>query len=125
MNKLWVRMQHQIVGREKEKREKERKDLSTLVGKNLQRLSQVEVDIETYKRDILPRILEQIVQCGDRIAQQYLMEIVIQVSMSRVTSSMSTIITIYYEGLPWRIPLANVGPLVDHLRPTQLRSTCT
>lgn len=79
MNKLWVRMQHQIVGREKEKREKERKDLSTLVGKNLQRLSQVEVDIETYKRDILPRILEQIVQCGDRIAQQYLMEIVIQV----------------------------------------------
>lgn len=79
MNKLWVRMQHQIVGREKEKREKERKDLSTLVGKNLQRLSQVEVDIETYKRDVLPRILEQIVQCGDRIAQQYLMEIVIQV----------------------------------------------
>jgi vacuolar protein sorting-associated protein 35 len=78
MNKLWVRMQHQIVGREKEKREKERKDLSTLVGKNLQRLSQVEVDIETYKRDVLPRILEQIVQCGDRIAQQYLMEIVIQ-----------------------------------------------
>eukprot|EP01121_Diplochlamys_sp_Union-15-3_P020211 TRINITY_DN7824_c0_g1_i7.p1 TRINITY_DN7824_c0_g1~~TRINITY_DN7824_c0_g1_i7.p1 ORF type:complete len:515 (-),score=74.11 TRINITY_DN7824_c0_g1_i7:830-2374(-) len=80
MNKLWVRMQHQGPVREREKREQERKELCILVGKNLSRLSQLDgLNITEYKEKVLPKILEQIVQCKDKIAQQYLMEIVIQV----------------------------------------------
>jgi vacuolar protein sorting-associated protein 35 len=80
MNKLWVRLQHQGHSRDREKREAERKDLRILVGTNLVRLSQLDgVDLELYQNNILPAILEQVVQCKDVIAQEYLMEVVIQV----------------------------------------------
>ncbi|TXG59827.1 hypothetical protein EZV62_014400 [Acer yangbiense] len=119
MNKLWVRMQHQVglniygllpalmcynacesfilladpelrlaVGvsglqgpaREKDKREKERSELRDLVGKNLHVLSQIEgVDLDMYKETVLPRVLEQVVNCKDEIAQYYLMDCIIQV----------------------------------------------
>ncbi|KAI0271719.1 vacuolar protein sorting-associated protein 35 [Gloeopeniophorella convolvens] len=80
MNKLWVRLQHQGHSRDREKRELERKDLRILVGTNLVRLSQLDgVDLQLYQNDILPAILEQVVQCKDVIAQEYLMEVVIQV----------------------------------------------
>lgn len=80
MNKLWVRMQHQGPVREKEKREKERSELRDLVGKNLHVLSQIEgVDLELYKETVLPRVLEQVVNCKDEIAQYYLMDCIIQV----------------------------------------------
>jgi hypothetical protein len=80
MNKLWVRLQHQGHSRDREKREMERKELRILVGTNLVRLSQLEgVDLEMYRRTILPSILEQVVNCKDVIAQEYLMEVVIQV----------------------------------------------
>ncbi|KAK0395806.1 hypothetical protein QR680_001438 [Steinernema hermaphroditum] len=80
MNKLWVRMQHQGPSREKEKREKERMELRILVGTNLVRLSQLQnVDVELYRKTILPGILEQSVSCKDPISQEYLMECIIQV----------------------------------------------
>lgn len=80
MNKLWVRLQHQGHSREREKREMERRDLRILVGTNLVRLSQLDgVDVGMYQRTILPAILEQVVNCKDVIAQEYLMEVVIQV----------------------------------------------
>eukprot|EP01090_Pellita_catalonica_P016960 TRINITY_DN5017_c0_g1_i2.p1 TRINITY_DN5017_c0_g1~~TRINITY_DN5017_c0_g1_i2.p1 ORF type:complete len:830 (-),score=162.17 TRINITY_DN5017_c0_g1_i2:86-2392(-) len=80
MNKLWVRMQRQGFGKNKSKREEERKELRLLVGKNLARLSQLEgVDVELYKHTVLPKIMDQIINCEDKIAQQYLMEIIIQV----------------------------------------------
>ncbi|EPQ61153.1 vacuolar protein sorting-associated protein 35 [Gloeophyllum trabeum ATCC 11539] len=80
MNKLWVRLQHQGHSRDREKREMERKELRILVGTNLVRLSQLDgVDLEMYQKTILPSILEQIVVCKDVIAQEYLMEVVIQV----------------------------------------------
>ncbi|KAM7252949.1 hypothetical protein ACFE04_025567 [Oxalis oulophora] len=80
MNKLWVRMQHQGLAREKEKREKERSELRDLVGKNLHVLGQIEgVDLDLYKEVVLPRILEQVVNCKDEIAQFYLMDCLIQV----------------------------------------------
>ncbi|KAG8220725.1 vacuolar protein sorting-associated protein 35 [Butyriboletus roseoflavus] len=80
MNKLWVRLQHQGHSRDREKREMERRDLRILVGTNLVRLSQLDgVDLEMYQTDILPAILEQVVNCKDVIAQEYLMEVVIQV----------------------------------------------
>ncbi|KAF9261927.1 vacuolar protein sorting-associated protein 35 [Marasmius fiardii PR-910] len=80
MNKLWVRLQHQGHSRDREKREMERRELRILVGTNLVRLSQLDgVDLEMYQRIILPSILEQVVSCKDVIAQEYLMEVVIQV----------------------------------------------
>ncbi|KAF6170729.1 hypothetical protein GIB67_015681 [Kingdonia uniflora] len=83
MNKLWVRMQHQGPAREKEKREKERSELRDLVisvGKNLHVLSQIEgVDLDMYRETVLPRILEQVVNCKDELAQYYLMDCIIQV----------------------------------------------
>ena len=80
MNKLWVRLQHQGHSRERERREMERKDLRILVGTNLVRLSQLEgVDLDMYTQTILPSVLEQVVNCKDVIAQEYLMEVVIQV----------------------------------------------
>lgn len=80
MNKLWVRMQHQGPSREKEKREKERNELRDLVGKNLHVLSQLEgVDLGIYRDTVLPRILEQVVNCKDELAQCYLMDCIIQV----------------------------------------------
>jgi hypothetical protein len=52
MNKLWVRMQHQGAVRDKQRREKERRNLRQLVGTNLVRLSEMEgVDLATYKEN--------------------------------------------------------------------------
>ena len=80
MNKLWVRLQHQGHSRDREKREMERRELRILVGTNLVRLSQLDgVDLDMYQRIILPSVLEQVVSCKDVIAQEYLMEVVIQV----------------------------------------------
>ncbi|KAH0604343.1 uncharacterized protein H6S33_006720 [Morchella sextelata] len=78
MNKLWVRLQHQGHSRERDKRIQERKELQLLVGSNLVRLSQL-VDLETYKNIILAPLLEQVVQCRDVLAQEYLLEVITQV----------------------------------------------
>uniref|UniRef100_H2ZLG3 Vacuolar protein sorting-associated protein 35 n=1 Tax=Ciona savignyi TaxID=51511 RepID=H2ZLG3_CIOSA len=80
MNKLWVRMQHLGHSRERERRERERQELRILVGTNLVRLSQLEaVDVNSYRKIVLNGILEQAVNCRDAIAQEYLMECIIQV----------------------------------------------
>lgn len=80
MNKLWVRMQHQGHSREKHNREREREELKILVGTNLERLSHLEsVTMDKYQKTVLPGILEQVVSCKDAIAQEYLMECIIQV----------------------------------------------
>lgn len=51
-----------------------------LVGTNLVRLSQLEsINVELYSEVVLPKILEQVVNCNDEIAQEYLMECIIQV----------------------------------------------
>ena len=93
MNKLWVRLQHQGHSRDREKREIERKELRILVGTNLVRLSQLDgVDFDMYEKNILPSILEQVVNCKDVIAQEYLMEVVIQ-----VRSPLLTILTLDVE----------------------------
>lgn len=78
MNKLWVRLQHQGHSREREQRIRERKELQLLVGSNIVRLSQL-VDLETYKNGILAPLLEQVVQCRDVLAQEYLLEVITQV----------------------------------------------
>mmetsp|Transcript_19670 Transcript_19670/g.32780 ORF Transcript_19670/g.32780 Transcript_19670/m.32780 type:complete len:771 (+) Transcript_19670:13-2325(+) len=80
MNKLWVRMQHQGAVSDRKKREKERLELKILVGTNLLRLSQLEgVTLDLYSTSVLPQVLEQVVNCKDSIAQQYLVECITQV----------------------------------------------
>jgi vacuolar protein sorting-associated protein 35 len=82
MNRLWVRMQRQGSSKAKrrKRREKERQQLRILVGTNLVRLSQLEgVDLGCYTETVLPRVLEEVANCKDHIAQQYLMDCVIQV----------------------------------------------
>lgn len=78
MNKLWVRLQHQGHSREREQRIRERRELQLLVGSNIVRLSQL-VDLPTYKTSILSPLLEQVVQCRDVLAQEYLLEVITQV----------------------------------------------
>ncbi|KAL2164839.1 hypothetical protein VTH06DRAFT_135 [Thermothelomyces fergusii] len=78
MNKLWVRLQHQGHSREREQRTQERRELQLLVGSNIVRLSQL-VDLQTYKDGILAPLLEQVVQCRDVLAQEYLLEVITQV----------------------------------------------
>ncbi|SPQ20269.1 a1b605e2-fd4e-468a-a518-3d0b3f7cd858 [Thermothielavioides terrestris] len=78
MNKLWVRLQHQGHSRERDLRTQERKELQLLVGSNIVRLSQL-VDLQTYKDGILGPLLEQVVQCRDVLAQEYLLEVITQV----------------------------------------------
>ncbi|KAH8895791.1 vacuolar protein sorting-associated protein 35 [Thozetella sp. PMI_491] len=78
MNKLWVRLQHQGHSRERDQRTQERSELKLLVGSNIDRLSQL-VDLPSYKNGILAPLLEQVVQCRDVLAQEYLLEVITQV----------------------------------------------
>lgn len=80
MNKLWVRLQHQGHSRDREKRTQERKELQIIVGSTLVRMSQLDnLEVNVYRDEILPAVLEQIVKCRDVIAQEYLMDVVTQV----------------------------------------------
>ncbi|GMF10078.1 unnamed protein product [Phytophthora lilii] len=82
-NQLWIRLQHQKIGgsRPLAVREKERMELRLLVGTSLVRLSQMEgVTRSIYTEQVLPRLLDDVVlQCKDSMAQQYLMDCIIQV----------------------------------------------
>ena len=50
------------------------------MGKNLTAVSQLDgLTFHLYCDDVLPRVMEQIIGCRDDIAQQYLMQAVIQV----------------------------------------------
>lgn len=65
---------------ERDKRTAERQELQILVGSNLVRLSQLEgIDKTYYRESILPAILEQVVQCRDILAQEYLLDVITQV----------------------------------------------
>lgn len=85
--------------RDLQRREQERRELRILVGTNLVRLCELEcVNVERYKtvrkyfyqskfqlsyfiQIVLPKIMEQVVSCRDPIAQEYLMECIIQVNI--------------------------------------------
>ena len=81
MNRLWVRMQHlNQANKDKEHRDAERSELRVTVGENIIRLGHLEgMTYEIYKTVVLPKILEIIVICKDPMAQQYLMDCIIQV----------------------------------------------
>jgi vacuolar protein sorting-associated protein 35 len=101
MNKLWVRLQHQGHSREREQRTKERQELQLLVGSNLVRLSQL-VDLENYKK-ILNPLLEQIVQCRDVLAQEYLLEGMFDMQPWKIELTCTSC----HTGLPRRVPPAH------------------
>ena len=76
-------MQGSTRPQERAAREKERQQLADLVGKNLTYVSQLDgLTFERYSSLVLPRVLEQVVGCKDDIAQQYLMQALIQVPWS-------------------------------------------
>ena len=77
---LWVRMDAKSTTASPIKREKERKELRILVGFNLVRLSQLDgIDKNYYQAEILPRILKIVLNFKEPMAQQYLMEVIVQV----------------------------------------------
>jgi len=80
MNRLWVRMQHQGNSKNRTRREKERQDLKVLISFNLVYLSEFEVmNLELYKSSVLEKILDLITNCKDKIAQQYLLDVLVQI----------------------------------------------
>lgn len=88
----------------------ERRELRILVGTNLVRLSQLEgVDLSMYRTLILPSILEQVVSCKDVIAQEYLMEVVIQVCPSQFIKLDPVVLTSSVLGLHRRLPPAHLN----------------
>jgi vacuolar protein sorting-associated protein 35 len=77
---LFSRLKNEGPVKERQKREKERYDLRILIGTNLVRLSQLEgVTLSIYKDVVLPKVIEIVINSNDKIAQQYLMECIIQV----------------------------------------------
>lgn len=78
-NRLWIRLQT-VGNKDKKEREQERLQLRILVGTNLVRLSQLEgLDAHEYESFVLPKILDEVVNCADTISQSYLMDCIIQV----------------------------------------------
>ena len=78
MNRLWGRL-GLGAGKDKQKRELERKELRVTVGENIIRLSSLEgLNIKVYETSVQPKLLEIISQSKDSLAQQYLLDCMIQ-----------------------------------------------
>ena len=83
MARLWRRLSDNTMGEEKMLRERERQDLKILIGENINRLSSLEgLTNVLYKDKILPKLIEIIFEKRenkvDVLAQQYIMECIIQ-----------------------------------------------
>ena len=75
MNRLWIRLGSDVMGAEKVLRDKERNELKILVGESINRLSMLEgLTIELYEKDVLPKLIQIILESNDPMSQQYLME---------------------------------------------------
>ncbi len=69
MNRLWVRLQYLSSNKDKDQREIERNELRVTVGENIIRLSNLNgVTFDIYNQVVLPKILEIVVMCKDRMA---------------------------------------------------------
>ena len=78
MNRLWIRLSTGSIGNERLLREKERNELRILVGENIVRLSSMDgLDLDLYQLEILPKIVEILLESKDQLSQQYLMECII------------------------------------------------
>jgi vacuolar protein sorting-associated protein 35 len=120
MNKLWVRLQHQGHSREREQRTKERQELQQLVGNNLVRLSQL-ADLENYKKILTP-LLEQIVQCRDVLAQEYLLEGIF--TTLRAMGLANNCSPSRHPGVPRRVPPSHPRPIPFRSRTSKSSRKC-
>ncbi|KAJ1610010.1 hypothetical protein OJ253_1348 [Cryptosporidium canis] len=78
--RLWIRLQNHGTLKDKIRRERERHDLRILVGANLVRISHLEgLTQQLYIQEILPKLLNVVLSCEDVLAQQYLLDCIIQV----------------------------------------------
>ena len=84
MTRLWRRLSDNTMGEEKLLRDRERVDLKILIGENINRLSSLEgLTCDLYKDKILPKLIDIIfdkanTNKADPLAQQYIMECIIQ-----------------------------------------------
>ena len=78
MNRLWIRLSAGCSGGEKMMRDKERDELKILIGESMNKLSSLEnLNIDLYEKNVLPKLLNIIVNSKDKLCQQYLMECII------------------------------------------------
>jgi vacuolar protein sorting-associated protein 35 len=78
MNRLWIRLSTGCSGNEKLVREKERNELKVLVGENIIRLSNLDsLTLEKYKEDVLPKLINILLDSKDTLSQQYIVECII------------------------------------------------
>ena len=78
MNRLWIRISSDVTGPEKVLRDKERIELKILVGESINRLSSLDgLTIDIYEKDVLPKLIQIILESNDILSQQYLMECII------------------------------------------------
>ena len=78
MNRLWIRLSSDVMGNEKILRDKERTELKILVGESINRLSSLDgLTVELYEKEVLPKLIQIILESNDVLSQQYLMECII------------------------------------------------
>ena len=78
MNRLWIRLGTDVMGNEKILRDKERVELKILVGESINRLSSLDgLTIDLYEKEVLPKLIQIILDSNDVLSQQYLMECII------------------------------------------------
>ena len=85
MNGLWIRItnNNSIIGVDDENTDiisslKEREQLKILIGENITRLSSLNcVNGEVYQKQVLPKIIEILLESKDSLSQQYLLECVV------------------------------------------------
>eukprot|EP00835_Amoeboradix_gromovi_P000483 NODE_17_length_41373_cov_0.337016.p7 type:complete len:493 gc:universal NODE_17_length_41373_cov_0.337016:9922-11400(+) len=71
---LWIRWQHH--GYTPDIRQDERQQLTTLIGTHFQRLTLLNFSLEYYQSSVLPSILKEVVNTSDDLAQEYLLQII-------------------------------------------------
>ena len=73
-----IRISSDVTGAEKVLRDKERIELKILVGESINRLSSLDgLTIDIYEKDVLPKLIQIILESNDILSQQYLMECII------------------------------------------------
>lgn len=111
--RLWCRIQTQ--GKDRARREKERQDLSVMVGANLVRLSQLDgMTWDFYREHALPKLLDQLIQTKDAIAQQYLLDCIIQVFLKVLGQPFAAVSTATASATAWPLLLIISLSLATH-----------
>lgn len=78
MNQLWIRLSVGSIGVNRLTKENEREELKTLVGENITRLASLNgITAEIYQKEVMPKIVEILMECNDPLSQHYIMECLI------------------------------------------------